>query len=98
MTKSVQELVHEQVAAKITAGEALQEAVNEVERVQASLNEAESEATKARRAALKAGWTENELKSLGLAGRPRTRRTAPAGRTVRNNESESSDDGALNDA
>lgn len=98
MTKSVQELVHEQVAAKITAGEALQEAVSEVERIQASLNEAESEATKARRAALKAGWTENELKSLGLAARPRTRRATPSGRAVRTNESESADDGASNDA
>lgn len=79
MTKSVQELVHEQVAAKIAAGEALEAAVAEVGRVQDALTSAEAEASKHRRAALKAGWTEAELKSLGLAPRPRTRRrTAPA--------------------
>jgi hypothetical protein len=82
MTKTVQELVHEQVAAKIAAGEALQAAVVGVSKAQSELDSAESEAAKARRAALKSGWTETELKSLGLASKTRPRRraatTAPA--------------------
>jgi hypothetical protein len=82
MTKTVQELVHEQVAAKIEAGEALQAAVATAEEQAAVLAEAEAEAARSRRAALKAGWTESELKSLGLASKTRTRRrpaATPAG-------------------
>lgn len=81
MTKTVQELVHEQVAAKIEAGETLEAAVAAVARAQAAFDDAEAEAAKARRAAVKVGWTETELKSLGLASKSRVRRrpgTTPA--------------------
>lgn len=78
MGKTVQELVHEQVAAKIAAGEELQRAVVGVESAQAALDDAEGEAAKARRAALKVGWTETELRSLGLASKTRSRRRGAA--------------------
>ena len=76
MPKSVQELVHEQVAAKIAVGEALEAAVAQVSRAEADLTAVETEAAKLRRAALKAGWTEAELKSLGLASRKRQGRSS----------------------
>lgn len=78
MPKTVQEIVHEQVAAKIAAGEALQVAIATVEKVATELADAEAEAGKSRRAALKAGWSESELRSLGLASKPRPRRRTPA--------------------
>ena len=72
MPKSVQELVHEQVAAKIAAGEELERKVAEVTERAADLAAAEKGAATARRAALGAGWTETELKSLGSrSGRAR---------------------------
>jgi len=74
MTKTVQELVHEQVAAKITAGEALQQAVELAQAAADNLAEAEAKASTARRAALRTGWTESELKTLGLASKTRPRR------------------------
>jgi hypothetical protein len=78
MSKTVQELVHEQVAAKIAAGEELERKVAEVTERAADLAAAEKGAATARRAALSAGWTETELKSLGLAERSRPRRRAAA--------------------
>ncbi|MFB2586999.1 hypothetical protein [Herbiconiux liukaitaii] len=78
MSKTVQELVHEQVATKIAAGEELERKVTEVTERTADLAAAEKGAATARRAALGAGWTETELKSLGLAERSRPRRRAAA--------------------
>lgn len=77
MTKSIQELVQEQVLAKITSGEALEAAVSTVTDATTQLKEAEADAAKARREALKSGWTEAELRSLGLAAGTRARRRAP---------------------
>lgn len=77
MAKTVQELVHEQVAAKIAAGEALEAAVDVVRSAQRELTDREGDAAAKRRAAIKAGWTESELRSLGLASRDRARRRPP---------------------
>lgn len=74
MVKSIQELVQEQVQAKVASGEALEAAVRDVEDAATQLREAESVASKARRSALKSGWSESELRSLGLAGKGRARR------------------------
>jgi hypothetical protein len=84
MTKTVQELVHEQVAAKIAAGEELERAVAMVADKATELAAAEKAAAVARRAALGSGWTEAELKSLGLAerSRPKRRAAAPAATPV----------------
>lgn len=78
MTKTVQELVHEKVEAKIAAGEELEQAVATVAEKATDLAAAEKAASVARRAALGAGWTEAELKSLGLAKRSRPRRRSAA--------------------
>lgn len=85
MAKTVQELVQQQVATKISAGEELERAVAMVGDKATELAFAEKKAAVARRAALGAGWTEAELKCLGLADRSRPRRrvstrsAAPAG-------------------
>ncbi|MDJ0336591.1 hypothetical protein QMG83_15285 [Salinibacterium sp. G-O1] len=78
MPKTIQQLVHEQIASKIAAGEALETAVAAVHRAQRELAARASDAATARRQAMKAGWSETELRSLGLASRGRSpRRTAP---------------------
>lgn len=74
MVKTIQELVQEQVASKIASGEELEAATSRVAEVTVQLREAEAEAAKARRAALKSGWSETELRSLGLAGSARSKR------------------------
>lgn len=74
MAKTIQEIVQEQVASKIASGEELEAATSRVSEVTAQLREAEAEAAKARRAALKSGWSETELRSLGLSGSARSKR------------------------
>ena len=76
MSQSIRELVESQVAEKIAKGEALDAAIAAAGAAQAAADAAAREVVSARREALAAGWTESELKRLGLAGdRPaRTRK------------------------
>lgn len=76
MSTNIRELVEAQVADKIAKGEALAEKIEAIETAQAALDAAQRDAAAARREAMSAGWTETELKRLGLANaRPsRTRK------------------------
>lgn len=80
MSTNIRELVEAQVAEKIAKGEALAERVAAIETAQIALEDATRNAATARREALNAGWTETELKKLGLAsaGPARKRRTRTA--------------------
>lgn len=77
MSTNIRELVEAQVADKIAKGEALAAKIEAIEAAQAALDGAQRDAAAARREAMSAGWTETELKRLGLANaRPaRTRKT-----------------------
>lgn len=68
MTDSIRAVVQAQVEEKIAAGETLQAAIDAEDRARESYEESQRSTQSARRDALKAGWTENELKRLGLAG------------------------------
>ena len=74
MSQNIRELVEAQVADKIAKGEALEHSIRLADEAAAALDEANRAVTAARREALAAGWTETELKRLGLAA-PRTTRT-----------------------
>ncbi|SJN24995.1 hypothetical protein FM104_04680 [Microbacterium esteraromaticum] len=76
MALNIREVVEAQIADKISKGEALEQKIAAAEEVAAALATAQKEVTTARRDALNAGWTETELKRLGLAGSraPRTRK------------------------
>ncbi|OWP20303.1 hypothetical protein CBF90_02115 [Microbacterium sp. AISO3] len=82
MERNIREFVDAQVSEKIAKGEALAHRMKTAEDAAAALEEANREVTAARREALAAGWTENELKRLGLAparaARARKRTTKPA--------------------
>lgn len=56
---------------KIQAGEQLEQAVVHEAEVSALLVEAQQASAKARKAALKAGWNEREMRQLGLLESPR---------------------------
>ena len=73
MALNIRELVEAQVAVKIEKGEALAHAIGAAERAAAALAAAQKDVTAARRDAMSAGWTENELKRLGLANGRATR-------------------------
>ena len=76
MSQSIRELVESQVQEKIAKGEALAASIEAAEAAQATAEARAREVTTARRDALAAGWTEGELKRLGLAGgrAPRARK------------------------
>jgi hypothetical protein len=71
MSVNIREVVEAQVAEKIVKGEALAERTAVVAAAQTALDAAIKDAAGARRDAINAGWTEAELKRLGLAN-PRT--------------------------
>lgn len=79
MSINIREAVEAQIADKIAKGEALAEKVTAAENAAAALDAAQKNAAAARREALAAGWTETELKRLGLAStktiRPRKARS-----------------------
>lgn len=83
MTQSIREIVEAQVADKIAKGEALASAIEAAARIEAEARLANREVAKERRAALRAGWTESELKQLGLVGK---RPARPAVRTGHDHE------------
>jgi len=77
MTLNIREVVEAQVAEKIEKGEALERAIGAAEDAAAALDAAQKNVTAARRDAMTAGWTEAELKRLGLAtARPTRSRKA----------------------
>lgn len=82
MALNIREVVEAQVAEKIEKGEALALAISAAEEAAAALAAAEKNVASARRDAMTAGWTETELKRLGLANarttRPRKTRTQGA--------------------
>jgi len=67
MALNIREVVEAQIADKIAKGEALEQKITAAEDAAAALAAAQKEVTVARRDALSSGWTETELKSLGLA-------------------------------
>lgn len=73
MTLNIREVVEAQVAEKIEKGEALERAIGAAEDAAAALDAAQKNVTAARRDAMTAGWTEAELKRLGLANARPTR-------------------------
>lgn len=83
MALNIREVVEAQIADKISKGEALEQKITAAEEAAAALDAAQKAVTAARRDALSSGWTEAELKSLGLASpRPargrKPRSTKPA--------------------
>lgn len=69
MSESIADLVLKQTQPKIDAGEALEAAVNRVAELRDQLHTAEKEAGELRKKALKAGWTENQLRQANLITR-----------------------------
>lgn len=67
MALNIRELVEAQIADKIEKGEALEQTIKDAEAAADALEQAQKKITAARRDALSAGWTETELKRLGLA-------------------------------
>ncbi|WP_271986229.1 hypothetical protein [Pseudoclavibacter terrae] len=67
MALNLREVVEAQIADKIAKGEALEQKITAADDAAAALDVAQKEVTSARRDALSSGWTEAELKSLGLA-------------------------------
>lgn len=67
MALNIREVVEAQIADKIAKGEALEQKLAATDDAAAALDAAQKEVTAARRDALASGWTEAELKSLGLA-------------------------------
>lgn len=82
MTTNIRDAVLAQLEEKINAGEALAAANAAVTDAQVHLTAVSAAAAKARQHALKAGWTEAELKNLGLIPTTRAAR-ARAPRTPR---------------
>ena len=68
---NIRDAVLTQVEDKIAAGEALAAAVDVEQQARVALDEAAAEVHKARQVAMRAGWSEAELKKLGLV--PSTR-------------------------
>lgn len=78
VSESIKAAVQAQVEQKITAGEALERAIADEDRAREAHESSVRETQTARREAMRAGWTETELKRLGLAGA--SKRTRAAGR------------------
>lgn len=72
----IRDAVHIQVEQKIAAGEALEAATALEREARDRLQEAERATQAARAAALREGWSERELRSLGLLSPARRRRPA----------------------
>lgn len=66
MSETIRDAVMATMNDKINAGEQLQQAMRHEAEVSALLVEAQQASSKARKAALKAGWNERELRQLGL--------------------------------
>lgn len=77
MALNIREVVEAQVAEKIEKGEALERAIAAADAAAAALDAAQKDVTAARRDAMSAGWTETELKRLGLANARPTRTRKP---------------------
>lgn len=93
MSTNIRESVLAQVETKIAAGEELSRAIDHESQARAALDDATSAVTQARALALKAGWTESELRRLGLvpsARQSRTTRTRKP-RTAGTQENDSTD-------
>lgn len=75
MSDTIREAVHAQVEQKIAAGEALQQSIDNERAARAVADEAARATQTARRDALRAGWSETELKRLGLAHATKSRRS-----------------------
>lgn len=84
MTIDIRKAVLADVEAKIAAGEDLRQRIERQEQAHAALVEAESAVAEARKAALKSGWSEAELKRLNLVPTTRAARTRTP-RTTRTN-------------
>lgn len=82
MTIDIREAVLAEVEAKIAAGEELRQRIELQEKAHAAYVDAESAVADARKAALKSGWSEAELKRLNLVPTTRAARTR-APRTTR---------------
>lgn len=74
----IREAVQAKVEQKVAAGEALEAAVLLEREARERLHEAESASQSARAVARREGWTERELRSLGLIGTTRRRRSVKA--------------------
>ncbi|WP_143244686.1 hypothetical protein [Agrococcus casei] len=84
MSEAIREAAHAEVENKIQAGIRLEEAAHQHAAAIQAESEAEKHANQARREALAAGWTESQLKKLGLApNRKVTRRHSDGRRSSR---------------
>lgn len=75
MSTNIRESVLAQVETKIAAGEELARKIDHESRARVALDDATSAVAQARSLALKAGWTESELRKLGLVPSARQART-----------------------
>ncbi|WP_018134010.1 hypothetical protein [Acaricomes phytoseiuli] len=66
MSETIRDAVMATMNDKIQAGEQLEKAIRHEAEVSALLVEAQQASSKARKAALKAGWSEREMRQLGL--------------------------------
>lgn len=82
MSDTIRAAVHAQVEQKIAAGETLQASIENERQARAAADDASRVTQAARRDALRAGWSETELKKLGLADAPRARRARTTGARV----------------
>ncbi|MFS0715436.1 hypothetical protein ABC195_16460 [Microbacterium sp. 2P01SA-2] len=78
MTMNIRDSVLAQVEEKIAAGESLSGAIQAEADAQAALQEATAAVARARTHALRTGWTEAELKKLGLVPNTTTARSRKA--------------------
>lgn len=79
MSDTIRSAVHAQVEQKIDAGEALESAIGAEREAQARLDDAVRATTNARQKALRSGWSESELRSLGLLSTKAKRSAARRG-------------------
>lgn len=79
MSDTIRSAVHAQVEQKIDAGEALESAIGAEREAQARLDDAARATTNARQKALRSGWSESELRSLGLLSTKSKRSAARRG-------------------
>lgn len=80
MFTNIRESVLAQMEEKIAAGERLSDAIAREDEARAALSDAVDASAQARRAALASGWTEGELKKLGLVPSPRAAKARTARR------------------
>lgn len=75
MDSAIRDAVMSQVEEKIGAGETLAEAIRAEEAARTALAEATAEVARARQNATRSGWSESELKALGLIPTMRATKT-----------------------